>query len=161
MNPELISRLISLVERTGDRVVLADPQTGKAVVVLDLSSYERLCVGSQMTETAPPAVVEKEVQATAKIEELKVQKSSEIKVKTTTKDKSADKLPPPVTNTGLTDLTQDELLDKINREIAAWKTGQEKKRTEELKAAAQTAEPFSGVSAVLEEEERFYLEPIE
>ena len=161
MNPELISRLISLVERTGDRVVLADPQTGKAVVVLDLSSYEKLCVGPKPAESAPAPTVVNEVQATAKIEEFKVQKSAEIKVKTTTKDKSSDKLPAPAANATLTDLTQDELLDKINREIAAWKTGQEKKRTEELKAAAQTASSFSSVASVLEEEERFYLEPIE
>lgn len=161
MNPELISRLISLVERTGDRVVLADPQTGKAVVVMDLSSYEKLCVGVKPAELSSKPAVTDEPAAAVKIEEPKAQKTAEIKEKTPSRAQSAVKPAVPVSNTGLTDLTQDELLDKINREIAAWKNGQESKRTEELKAAAKTVVPMSGVASVFEEEERFYLEPIE
>jgi len=161
MNPELIARLISLVERTGDRVVLADPQTGKAVVVLDLSSYEKLCVGVKPAELSSKPALPEEPAAAPKIDEAKVQKVAEIKEKKALVGKPVDKASAPAANTGLTDLTQDELLDKINREIAAWKTSQESKRTEELKAAAKTAVPFSGVASVFEEEERFYLEPIE
>jgi len=161
MNPELITRLISLVERTGDRVVLADPQTGKAVVVLDLSSYERLCVGVKPAETQDQPAVAGEATAASRIEGLFVEKIAEIKEKPAMKAKPADKLTAPTANAGLTDLTQGELLDKINREIAAWKNGQESKRTEELQAAAKTAAPFSGAAGVFEEEERFYLEPIE
>ena len=60
----------------------------------------------------------------------------------------------------MADLTQEELIDKINRDIGAWKTAQERRRTDELKSAAQFAPRFETVSA-LEDEERFYLEPIE
>ena len=42
MNPEFITRVVGLVQKTNDRVVLADPSSGKAVVVMDLDSYERL-----------------------------------------------------------------------------------------------------------------------
>ncbi len=169
MNPELISRLVSLVERTGDRVVLADPNTGKAVVVMDLSSYEKLCVGvkpalSQVEEPADlsskPAVSEESVPVPQN-EEPKAQKNAEIKEKKTIEAKPVIKPSAAAANPGSADLTQEELLDKINREIAAWKNGQEKKRADELKAAAKTAAPFSGIASVFEEEERFYLEPIE
>ncbi|MDD5251926.1 MAG: hypothetical protein PHT12_04820 [Patescibacteria group bacterium] len=57
-------------------------------------------------------------------------------------------------------LTQEDLLDKINRDIGAWKNAQERKRTEELQSVARPAIK-TGFSARLEEEEHFYLEPIE
>jgi len=60
----------------------------------------------------------------------------------------------------MADLTQEELIDKINRDIGAWKTAQDRRRTDELKSAAKSAPQFETASA-LEEEERFYLEPIE
>jgi hypothetical protein len=47
MHPELISRVITLVKKHGDRLVLADEQTGEAVVVLPLDAYERL-VGAEV-----------------------------------------------------------------------------------------------------------------
>jgi len=160
MNPELITRLISLVEKTGDRVVLADPETGKAVVVMDLSSYERLCTGGVKAEyrVAPAAVKEPELET--KNSPAKSPKMAENKVNSAKVGKAADTAPETPVSGSLTDLTQAELLDKINREIAAWKTAQESKRAEELKAAAMTVSPF-GAAGVFEEEERFYLEPIE
>ncbi len=161
MNPELIARLVSLVERTGDRVVLADPQSGKAVVVMDLSSYEKLCVGVKPAELSSKPPAQDETAPAPKSEEPKAQKVAEIKEKTAIEIRPADKPATRAANPGSSDLTQEELLDKINREIAAWKNGQEQKRTDELKAAAKTAVPFSGVAGVFEEEERFYLEPIE
>ena len=60
----------------------------------------------------------------------------------------------------MADLTQEELIDKINRDIGAWKTAQDRRRTDELKSVAKEVPQFEAVSA-LEEEERFYLEPIE
>lgn len=160
MNPELITRLISLVERTGDRVVLADPETGKAVVVMDLSSYERLCTSGVKAESVAAPAVFKEPESEPRISPPKSQKTAENAVIPAKMARVVEPAPAAPVSSGLTDLTQAELLDKINREIAAWKTAQESKRTEELKAAAKTVSPFVA-AGVFEEEERFYLEPIE
>ncbi len=47
MHAELINRVIGLVKKHGDKVVLMDEKTGEAVVVLGLESYEKL-VGTGM-----------------------------------------------------------------------------------------------------------------
>jgi hypothetical protein len=168
MNPELISRLIGLVEKTGDRVVLADPETGKAVVVMDLPSYEKLCMGGvrveKVEEKTAPAVTKDAVKDApapeARNTPFKSPKTAENKANTAKAAKMAEAAPSVPVQGALVDLTQAELLDKINREIAAWKTAQEDKHADELKAAALTAIPFAA-AGVFEEEERFYLEPIE
>ena len=186
MNPELISRLISLVEKTGDRVVLVDPSTAKAVVVMDLESYEKMLGQPAQTAPAEPAPpVEKEEEpaekpATAtpspdilpalsgKIPKQEVQQPVADKG-----EETATVSPNPAASS---DLTQDELLDKINRDIGEWKTAQERKRTAELQAVVTREEPAAATlsksepepvqeviqpTGGLEEEERFYLEPIE
>ncbi|HUT22384.1 MAG TPA: hypothetical protein VMX18_03185 [Candidatus Bipolaricaulota bacterium] len=60
-------------------------------------------------------------------------------------------------NTGIRDLTQEELLDRMNRDIALWKVGQDDLRDnwtgdEEISDFAENQE---------ENEEKFYLEPLE
>ena len=42
MDTQLVFRLIELVRKTGDRLILADPSSDNAVVVMDLAAYERL-----------------------------------------------------------------------------------------------------------------------
>jgi len=169
MNPELITRLVSLVEKTGDRVVLADPATGKAVVVMDLASYERLSTGAvaqpiqAQPQTAPIREEKPVPPAPARepeIEVVETRKTAQIREITSTEEKQVRTKPERRSAVEMPDLTQEELLDKINREIAAWKTAQEKKRSDELKAAARDIAPLPQ-AAVFEEEERFYLEPIE
>jgi hypothetical protein len=152
MNAELLARVIGLIQKNGDRIVVADPDTGRAVVVMDLESYERLCGGA-------PAVVQT-AQETPKKEPEKVEIKAEISEISTKKRrvsaKAEDLVPAPL----MGDLTQEGLIDKINRDIGAWKTAQERKRTEELQSAAQKFPRYEATN-VLEEEERFYLEPIE
>ena len=168
MQPELITRLIALIQKTGERIVLADPETGRAVVVMDLEQYERLCgaapaqapipqLQTPLTSPTPqqPQRIEPEIPQ-------KIAKPSENPFK---KRGYQFGVAEPVKKEVLHDLTQDELLDKINRDIGAWKTAQERKRSDELQGVAQGAqrpEPLKveTVSA-LEDEERFYLEPIE
>lgn len=191
MTPELIQRLITLVQKHGDRVVLADPAIGRAVVVLELEEYERLREGSTAVAVAPatsPAPAPRpEVQPpmayrdqlapaahqTAPIE-IPVQRYQEPPAapqpapapqpkKTAQPSQKTAPIDP-----SQSDLTQEELLDKINRDIGAWKTAQDRKRTDELKSAVRpqvverrfVAPPDTAPSA-LEDEERFFLEPIE
>ena len=196
MNPELITRVVNLIQKNGDKVVLADPTTGKAVVVMDLEAYEKLCavqtvpvqtavapavsvsssapvVPGPVAEqppsgTVPPvtpvapalSAVARPAELTPRMPVIEVQKMTQF-----------SEIPPrkkPVKVTpetmGVThimaDLTQEELIDKINRDIGAWKIAQDRRRTDELKSAAKAAPQFEPASA-LEEEERFYLEPIE
>ena len=188
MNTELITRLIGLIEKTGDKVVLADPLTGKAVVVMDLDAYERLNAGMiSPAAAAKPALTEavaanlykeeaewgsgrdealkrpedKETASPPRLQAVRGNRYKaveEVRLNRQLKAIQAEKasvIPP-----APPDLTQEELLDKINREIGAWKNAQEKKRTEELQSAAQTITGFQTTKA-FEEEERFYLEPIE
>ena len=162
MQPELITRVISLIQKNGDKVVLADPQSGKAVVVMDLESYERLCVPTHVS-TPAPTPIEAPVRTpmmAPKIAIQEVEKKAEVS-KISTKKKGIQVTPDTMGSTHiLADLTQEELIDKINRDIGAWKTAQERRRTDELKSAAQPAPQYETVNA-MEEEERFYLEPIE
>jgi hypothetical protein len=73
MNNE-IKKVINLVKKTGDRLIVLDPNdTNYTYVVMPLDEYERLVIGR-----------------------------SEVR-----------------------NLTEDELLDKINRDIAIWKSEQE------------------------------------
>lgn len=158
MNPELIARVVSLIQKNGDKVVLADPTTGKAVVVMDLEAYEKLCVGP--VAQAPVIEPQKAIETTVKFESSFTEKKAEISQKTD-KKKGIKVTPETMGSTHiLADLTQEELIDKINRDIGAWKTAQDRRRTDELKSVAHRAPQLETVGA-LEDEERFYLEPIE
>ena len=60
MNPEIISRVISLIGKNNERVVLVDPDSGRAVVVMDLGAYESLLQSKDsavVPVTEPPAAV--------------------------------------------------------------------------------------------------------
>ncbi len=167
MNPELISRVVELIGKHGDRVVLADPQTGKAVMVMDLKAYEQLVSGARPEVPAALPPVEPAVKPPVSEDKpaeppLAVKPAKNLSKKAAVSEISfpAAKPEPISTEASLADLTQEELLDKINREIGAWKTAQESKRTQELQSAAQNIRQFQ-VSKAFEEEERFYLEPIE
>ena len=167
MQPELITRLVGLVQKTGERVILADPETGKAVVVMDLAEYERLCVApppapavaSPVPLPVPAPHVQVHVPAPKTVEEIsqKMAQPSDNPFKKRGRQLGVEGGVTPATSR---DLTQEELLDKINRDIGAWKTAQERKRTDELKAVVQNTPRLETVNA-MEDEERFYLEPIE
>ena len=156
MNPEFISRVVGLVQKNGDRVVLADPTTGKAVVVLDLESYERLTSVSAAPVSQP---VSEPIRNTAPMTPIETVISATRSKMTEIHQHGGDTQVMPKQTEPVADLTREQLMDKINRDIGAWKTAQETKKTEEpiSKAPAlsrsETRETF--------EEERFYLEPIE
>lgn len=197
MNPELITRVVNLIQKNGDKVVLADPTTGKAVVVMDLEAYEKLCavptanpvqvaapaaapiapvavapspasaplpaparVAPAAASAAAASAAPKAPELTPRMPSIQVPKLTEFSE--VPPRKKAVKVSPETM--GMThvmaDLTQEELIDKINRDIGAWKTAQDRRRTDELQSAAKVAPQLEAVSA-LEEEERFFLEPIE
>lgn len=178
MHSELIARVVDLIQKTGDRIVLVDPQTGKTVVVMDLASYEKLMTGA--ASTAAPAATPPVATETPKTTPIQAPAATVTKTPETIPEKAPAQakktaahsenpfrkrgaqlgVTAPAKADGLVDLTQEELIDKINRDIGAWKTAQERRRTDELQSAAQRFAQLEPAMA-LEEEERFYLEPIE
>jgi hypothetical protein len=209
MNNELVLRLITLVSKNGDRIVLADPSTGKGVVVMDLDSYERLNAALDEvqapqsvapvlpTEVPPQALPQPQASQQASrfatyAEEVRKNYAEEVRtpapaaVQPSQQPARAEARPtvryeepeaPPRRGPGrprrqtssfengpatqeLADLTQEDLLDKINRDIGAWKNAKDRLPPEETRNVAQK-NPYMGGADALEDEEKFYLEPIE
>lgn len=198
MDSNLISRLVRLIGKNNDRIILPDLATGRTVVLMDLEAYEELLgnteQGNEGTNPTPGAdktsvpthqekrhshasldsvIVEPVAPPTASVVEPVdsasqpvVQEPPAMPVSETPKKpafkakKQKNRKPNAPEDTGrLSDLTQDELLAKINRDIGDWKTAQELRRSEELRSAARF-EPETVLEETFEEE-RFYLEPIE
>lgn len=203
MNNELVLRLITLVHKNGDRLVLADPNTGKGVVVMDLDSYERLNAAldelqampepppqpvlpaqgyAQVTrstahvEDPPPFIEDEEIPVPpAPVRPAPVQTphfapqqatvnqqpgfSAKFSQKTGHRRQTSSFDNGPAT-ADLNDLTQEQVLGKINRDIGDWKTAKERRPIDRAKAPAprRQAQPEP---VPVEDEERFYLEPIE
>ncbi|MEK7189134.1 MAG: hypothetical protein AAB671_01390 [Patescibacteria group bacterium] len=126
---DALNKVMSLIQKTGDRCVVVSPETDEAYVVMSLAEYERQTIGKA--------------------------------------DVSA--------------LSEDELLDKINRDIAVWKSQQASGRDDELLLdlrkkdmepgfgqkgdyfadVSQNFDEFSDVENELEEqEEPFYFERV-
>jgi hypothetical protein len=212
MNPEFVTRILKLIDKTGDKVVMMDPQSDRAIVVMDLEQYESLVAARPDVAPAvaptPPAAAESEPTPTSEPtpapvltqpveptpepiqptnqeqpfileddptpESAPISQPVEAPTPTPQPDLTPDPQKPsvysnpgqkdPLAVSAFTDLTQSELLDKINRDIATWKTAQDRKRTDELKSAVsakQTAKVPAEATDSLEDEERFYLEPVE
>ena len=179
MQSEFLQKLIGLVAKTGNTMIVPDPTTGKSYVVMDMESYERLLVGTTPTQQAPQPFLPQQIplgyqvpfhapqmvmQTPAPTPFVPHQESHFIA------QHSKKEIPAPTPRKAASvDLTQEELLDKINRDIGDWKIAQERQRTEVLQSAAERpdhrpAKPLlvqSLPEQTLEEEERFYLEPIE
>ncbi|KPJ85257.1 hypothetical protein AMJ57_03840 [Parcubacteria bacterium SG8_24] len=174
MDPRLLAKLISLTEAENGQVVLVDSHSGKAIVVLGLETYQRIRqeglkdkpADQTTVMTAEGGPVAQAPDTEASLDVLRQEKESVVRKFSALDDfvqgSSGDPERPeiPVTAPAVSDLTQEELLDKINRDIGRWKLAQEAKRAEELQAAARPrkADSWQGTA---EEEERFYLEPLE
>lgn len=211
MNSELVMRLIALVQKNGDRVVLADPSTGRGVVVMDIDSYERMNAALDDLQSAPEPVVEELPTAPAPAAPVYAASQTtrtaayaeESRVGFAQETQTTAAMPPvePVRNEAprraavpvaqpaavshsahgrsggrrrqtsgfesgpaiaeLADLTQEQLLDKINRDIGEWKNAKDRRRTQELRSVTQKNAQPAVLPDVMEEEEKFYLEPIE
>lgn len=207
MNNELVLRLITLVSKNGDRIVLADPSTGKGVVVMDLDSYERLNAALDEVQSSPAALPEaietpslpqpqaypppasrfasyaeevrktysEEVRAPSPPPAAPVSQSARAEARPVARYEEPEAAPRrgpgrprrqtssfdsgPATQE-LADLTQEGLLDKINRDIGAWKNAKDRHPVEDARNLAQK-NPYMGGADALEDEEKFYLEPIE
>jgi hypothetical protein len=189
MNAGLINRLINLVRRTGHRVVFGDPETGEAVVVMDLAEYEQL-IGTGEDGGAPEAydqVINQDRQRPINRQQhqLKTDRQQTYRNETSiaeTEAKKSDVVRGKTAGSAETgsasranNLTTPPTEAIINRDIDGQKANlvkQPKSPAPEVRhqagsmnqpsvhspaSAVQSAEPDTG----LDDEERFYLEPLE
>jgi hypothetical protein len=191
MDTKLIARLIDLVRKTGDRVVVPDDtDSGRAVVIMDLDAYENLMNSAVRSEPlVEQAPVEQEAPQTFEPEPMPVleqdvvqqiraiRKEPESRVQQQPQIAQEEQVAPaPPTNLPMADdqdLTQPPIDAKIKPEIGDWKTvGQVRPSVapkSDQKTFGPAKEPLNQPTVQevvtpqdqLEEEERFYLEPIE
>jgi hypothetical protein len=80
MQNSQINRVIKLVRRTGDKAVIMDNESDSVMMLMDLDAYEKMLENSGRVET----------------------------------------------------LTEEELMDRINRDVAVWRAYNDKERSEKL-----------------------------
>lgn len=185
MDTKLIARLVELVRKTGDRVVVPDDaESGRAVVIMDLDAYEELMGTATKEMPLPNATAELPLQQMFEpepvmpepdvVQQIRSMREEHDSAIARQRDSQAESKPPsnlPVAEPQ--DLTRPRDDAKIKREIGNWKTvGQVRPPV----APADSGTPFGSakepvnqpavqsapaVANQMEDEERFYLEPIE
>ena len=103
-----IKKLINLIEKTGDRLVVIDRVGNPAYVIMGFSAYEKLIEGKAE----------------------------------------------------ISDLTEDELLEKINRDVSIWRSSQEEAKLQEFETLEQVLQKEEQ-EEVRDEGEKYYFEPVE
>jgi len=183
MNAGLINRLINLVRKTGHRVVFGDPETGQAVVVMDLAEYEQL-IGADKVEKpeAYDSHVNKMHQENFPRKEVRAHLPEEsfeavIENEPSEPQRIEVKHEENQQQSRGNDLTGGGAASNINREIGGQKTRSGKRRNKGNnrptppprnepvnQPAVQPSAPEipqSEPEPELDDEERFYLEPLE
>lgn len=103
MFPDQLKKILSLVKKTGDRVIILDSGAADdSYVIMSVDSY------SALVESAPVPVVNKVVPAVA---EAPIQESEKDLENVDLSGNIEEK----------ENLTEEDLTDKINREISMWK----------------------------------------
>lgn len=144
MNQDTLNRLIDLVGKTGDKVVITDPAGDKPYVLMSLDQYEKLMHGAPEPKVSAPASIPAPVQAPKPAPAPpKQSKRPSLQV--------AEDLDPPVTLRGVTSFNGKK------KDIPLWKSN-----PEPPKPAQPAPAPAPAVQAPeTESEEQFYLEPLE
>ncbi len=94
MFPEQLKKILNLIKKTGDRVVIFDATSpNESYVIMDFNRYENMVYGGE---------------AANKVDEQTVTKSEVKPINSDLSEKTEN-------------LTEEDLTDKINREISMWK----------------------------------------
>ena len=138
MKEETLKRLLSLIEKTGDRLVITDPAGEQPFVLMGLDHYEHLVVGEwkpevQKREPAPPQA---------------------LPISTTFPDNKPPKREIPLWKAPATPVPAPRLAQDRPRI-------EEKPAPKPQQATLQTPPPRSEAPLEPEGEEQFYLEPLE
>ncbi len=139
MDAELLQRVLNLAERTGDRMIIVNPQSGEAHAVLPLDAYEELVEGGASLHDLGDWAGDNEDDE-FNIDDFIV----ETEVKTETKKTPSS--PEPITDRELEKLVQHDL-DII-------------KMAEQGQKEVETPAPLDALEDEANEEQ-YYLEPLE
>jgi hypothetical protein len=139
MDAELLQRVLNLAERTGDRMIVVNPESGEAHAVLPLDAYEALVEGDASLRDLEDWSGDNEGDK-FDIDDFIV----ESEVKTETKNTSSS--PAPTTDSELEKLVQHDL-DII-------KSAEQSQKETEATAPIDALEDEAN-------EEQYYLEPLE
>jgi len=139
MDAELLQRVLNLAERTGDRMIIVNPQSGEAHAVLPLDAYEDLVEGGASLHDLGDWAGDNEDDE-FNIDDFIV----EPEVKTETKKTPSS--PEPITDRELEKLVQHDL-DII-------------KMAEQGQKEVETPAPLDALEDEANEEQ-YYLEPLE
>jgi len=94
MFPEQLKKILNLIKKTGDRVVIFDAMSpNESYVIMDFSRYENMIDGGEIANKVEDKIV----------------------INTEVKTANSDLSEKPE------NLTEEDLTDKINREISMWK----------------------------------------
>ncbi|MEK7481499.1 MAG: hypothetical protein AAB633_02025 [Patescibacteria group bacterium] len=157
----MIKRILNLA-RKHKKLVVVDPETERAFVIIPLSVYERLEDSGALEDTDEDAFEDFDEEWTPSFDEKPWEEP--------VSDEALNE-------TSETPLTEQSLIDSIDRDIAAWKAAQEQGAEEAVSAAAApraepaanldelTLTPVPGGEAPMTppasaEEEKFYIEPV-
>ncbi|MFA5155368.1 MAG: hypothetical protein WC453_02950 [Patescibacteria group bacterium] len=95
MFPEQLKKILDLIKRTGDRVIIFDSQEpDDSYVIMDFASYAAKQSGHDPVAPAQPAATSAKDMASAELSPISAKSDN---------------------------LTEEDLTDKINREISMWK----------------------------------------
>lgn len=143
MNQDTLNRLIDLVGKTGDKVVVTDPAGEKPYVLMSLDQYENLMNGASEPKKAPEPPKAPTKENKSKPAPFKPAKRPSLQV--------AEDLDPPVALKGMTSFNGQK------KDIPLWKSSQAPPKPA---PQAPVAVPAQQVQES-ESEEQFYLEPLE
>ena len=113
MFPDQLKKILNLIKQTRDRVVIFDAsQPDDSYVLMDFDNYSELVLkGSTFNQTSPQS----QPTTTNQEEAALVGEDSEVRPSLEGKETTAGQL---------VNLTEEDLTDKINREISMWKNGE-------------------------------------
>jgi hypothetical protein len=111
MFPEQLQKILNLIKQTGDRVIVFDgSKPDDSYVIMDLDSYSHQVGAAVKTVVKAQTIIEP--QAPIINPSVSPEKSPEI---------SLVEPELPVVSVKIQNLTEEDLTDKINREISVWK----------------------------------------
>lgn len=156
MQNNQLNRLLKLINRTGDRLVILDKETETAIVMMEIDEYEKILNGGPRLEDMSESDILDKINR-----EVAIWREKNIANSAISEQEEESVVPKPVEAEDLSET--DELEDEIIEEDFAEVSQKDVEKAEELPV---TINPIVGPEEELKdvpndgEEEKFYLEPV-
>lgn len=164
IDPQLLERLLALAEKNGDRIVISDAASGKAIVLLDLAAYEKLVGAESALQPESSPVLRfsgSPVTPAPPNEEPKPKTRSSTPTDNPFEKRAVELLGMVERGPENPLLTRVAPTFTIERDLDDRRAVQERKRVLETDRGQRREAGRATGENTLEDEERFYLEPIE